>query len=314
MKLVKAFLFFTSIFLTLMFLSFFLLLVSTENKTKKIISPLIDNPTSVKASENKKNVLALTNSELGKIVEDSLSGTKGSYSVVIKNLKSGEIYNRNPDKKYLSASLYKLWLMAAVYEQLEQDKLTKDKELTADIVTLNKKFSISSESAELSDGTISLTVDEAIKRMITYSDNYSALLLSSSIGVSKMAQFLKDADLKDSRIGSTNTLPMTTAQDIARYYELLYKEKLVSVEASHEMKDLLLQQRLNDRIPKYLPKTVKVAHKTGELDGVKHDAGIIYTESGDYILSIMSESSNPQAAAERIAILSKNIFNYFEKK
>ncbi|MBI2622076.1 serine hydrolase [Candidatus Microgenomates bacterium] len=80
------------------------------------------------------------------------------------------------------------------------------------------------------------------------------------------------------------------------------------------MISLLLQQELNDRIPKYLPKEAKVAHKTGEIDFAKHDAGIVFANSGDYLIVVLSESDNPSAASERIANLSKAVYEYFSKK
>lgn len=44
-----------------------------------------------------------------------------------------------------------------------------------------------------------------------------------------------------------------------------------------------LKQKINDRIPKFLPKEVVVAHKTGDMDYFEHDVGIVYTPKGDYI-------------------------------
>ncbi len=61
--------------------------------------------------------------------------------------------------------------------------------------------------------------------------------------------------------------------------EKIYLGKAVSQGASIEMKNLLLAQAVDDRIPKYLPENIKVAHKTGELDTLRHDAGIVYGEN-----------------------------------
>ena len=54
-------------------------------------------------------------------------------------------------------------------------------------------------------------------------------------------------------------------------------------------------------------------HKTGELGGMKHDVGIVSGPSGDYIIVLMSDSNNPKAAAERMAKVSENVFNYMSK-
>jgi beta-lactamase class A len=76
---------------------------------------------------------------------------------------------------------------------------------------------------------------------------------------------------------------------------------------------ILQRQQINDRLPKYLPKGVLTAHKTGELDGYKHDGGIIYAKNGPYILVILSKSENEQYAAETIALISKAIYEVREK-
>ncbi len=78
------------------------------------------------------------------------------------------------------------------------------------------------------------------------------------------------------------------------------------------MLEILKRQRINDRIPKYLPDDLEVAHKTGELDGFKHDAGIVYTPKGDYLFIALSKSTSPAQAAERIALLSKEVYAYFD--
>ncbi len=246
--------------------------------------------------------------ELEKVVLPLVQAEKGEYSVVIRNLKTNEFYNLNETKKYASASLYKLWTMATVFQKIKDGKLTMDKVVSADIATLNTAFALG-EDAELNEGTITRTIKEALEQMITISHNYSAILLTYTIKNSSVRQFLLSYHLTDSKTGSP---PTTTAQDIADYYEMLYKRELISKEASDEMLAILKRQRLNDRIPKYLPTKTVSAHKTGELGGVKHDAGIVFSEKGDYIIVLMSETAAPLKAAEVEANISKAVFEYFE--
>ena len=78
------------------------------------------------------------------------------------------------------------------------------------------------------------------------------------------------------------------------------------------MLQLLKIQKLNNKIPRYLPKDTVVAHKTGELDPFTHDAGIVYTPNGNYIIVVLSKSDDPDLAENRIADISKNVFNYFQ--
>jgi beta-lactamase class A len=93
--------------------------------------------------------------------------------------------------------------------------------------------------------------------------------------------------------------------------EKLYKGEFVG---SGEMLKLLKKQQINDRIPKYLPNQTEVAHKTGELEGAKHDAGIVFSKKGDYIIVVMSQTDNETTAAEHEALFSRDVWNYFQKK
>ncbi len=112
------------------------------------------------------------------IVENALKETKGTYGIVIKNLKTGENFFANEHRVFEAGSLYKLWVMAVVYKEIQSGQLQKDQVLSEDIATLNQEFYIDPEEAEQTEGTIILTVSSALTQMITISHNYAALLLT----------------------------------------------------------------------------------------------------------------------------------------
>lgn len=251
---------------------------------------------------------------LKEIVQNVLVGTKGSYGIVIKNLKTGESYYANEHTVYQSGSLYKLWVMAAAFTQIQSGELKESEVLSEDVRVLNDEFNISSDSAELTDGTITLTVSSALEKMITISHNYDALLLALRLKLSYLADFLSKNGFKESKIGTNGEVPTSSAYDTALFFEKLYKGELANQEYTNRMLDLLKAQQLNDKLPKYLPEETIIAHKTGELDAFTHDAGIIFTPKGDYIIVILSESDTPSAAEERIAQLSKDVYDFFQNK
>ncbi len=307
MKIIKGIFFFTILILILFFcLEFILSSLNDQKPQIRIISPVIET---VQNSEEK--ILSLFTTQLDEIVSQKLARAKGNYAIVIKNLQTGETYSLNPDRSYPTASLYKLWTMAVVHDHLDKKRLKREQILSREVSELNEAFSIASEEAELTEGTIEITVEDALSKMITVSDNYAALLLTKEVGVSSLQRFLKQENMNSSKTGSP---PVTTAKDIALFFEKLYKKELVTPQHSEEMIDLLSKQTINDRIPKYLPKSVNVAHKTGELGKAKHDAGIVFTEKGDYIFVMLTESSDPQQAAELIASISRDVYNYFTQK
>lgn len=251
------------------------------------------------------------NNSLKDTVEYALVGKQGVYGIAIKNLKTGETFYSNEHKVFESGSLYKIWIMTTAYDQIQNKTLKEDEVLSEEIAVLNKEFNIPTESAELTDGIITIPVGNAIEQMITISHNYAALLLTKKIKLSNVVVFLKQNGFTESKVGIDGSSPTSTPYDIALFFEKLYKGELANKENTEKMIDLLKKQQLNDKLPKYLPQDAVVAHKTGEIGWFSHDAGIVYSPSGDYVIVVLSESQFPPGAEDRIAQVSKAVYEYF---
>lgn len=306
----KLFTFFVLLFF--IFLLFSLIKKISSSPSKTVLSSDIISPMSkAYIQESESSPSNIRKSELSKVVENSLEGTTGVYGIEIINLKTGEEYSKNKEVVFEAASLYKLWVMAVVYSKIESGSLSLTDKLSEDVKILNKKFNINEDVAEKKDGTISLKVKDALNLMITKSDNYAALLLVSRIKLSSIQSFLKDIGLIHSRVGTNGKPPSTTAYDSALFMNKLYNGELGSENNTNQMISLLKAQVLNEKIPKYLPISVSIAHKTGELDEFGHDLAIVYSPNGTYILSILSKSDDRDLVNERIANLSKAVYDYF---
>jgi beta-lactamase class A len=301
--------FFSVLFLTLILLSIAYLRekqISRDSFESMIVSPLASPIASgVEAIHYITKVQGLE-----KVVKPLIQNEKGIYAVGIKNLKTGDEYYLNENKQFETASLYKLWVMATVFQKVGQGNLSLNQTLSANVTDLNKAFGIDESDAELTEGVITNTVAGALNKMITISDNYSAYLLAANVRFSVVSQFLAANGFSSSRIGNG---AFTDVTDMVSYFEKLYNKQLVSEDASNQMMALLRQQQINDRIPKYLPDGTVVAHKTGELDGVKHDAGIVFSPKGDYIIVLLSDTNDLTHAAEVEANISKAVWEYFDK-
>ncbi len=249
-------------------------------------------------------------SGLEETVKKALLGSQGTYGVAIKDLKTGRSYYLNEKKEFEAASLYKIWVLAEVENQIQKGKIREDEILKQEVTVLNEKFNISSESAELTEGEVSLSVKSAMQQMIVISHNYAGLLLAEKVRLSNISSFIKENGFVQTSLGKP---PKTTAHDVALYFEKLYKGELVNKVRSEEMLALFKKQQLNDKLPKYLPIETVVAHKTGELGYYSHDGGIVFGTKSDYIIVILSKSNYPPGAVERIAAISKAVYDYFEK-
>lgn len=250
---------------------------------------------------------------LKEIVEKAMLGAKGKYGIVIKHLKTGETYSTKEDELFEAGSLYKLWVMAEAFQQIKEGVLKEDNLLAQDVATINEKFAIDPSEAELKEGRITMTVSQALNQMVTISHNYAALLLSERLKNSSIARFLKEQGFSESHLGDKSNPPSTTPFEIAFFYEKLQKGELIDGTSSQKMLQLLKRQKMSDGIPKYLPKNLSVAHKTGEIGWFKHDSGIVFAKNGDYVIVVLSESKFPLGAQERIAMLSQAVYKYFNK-
>ena len=250
-------------------------------------------------------------------IKSTLEGKPGRYAVFVKDLKSEQDFAVSAEQSFASASIYKLAVMYKAYDSIEKGELKKDDIISAGKTTLNRIISGSSdkENLQLEDdqdlGNISLSVENALENMITISDNYSALLLAQKLGWSNIDSFIKSQNIQNFNLIGTNS-PNATAHAIGNLLKRIYRETAVNPRYSQEMKNLLLAQEVNDRIPKYLPKNIKVAHKTGELENIRHDAGIVFGQKSDYIFVFLSQTPKPEDAIETIALLSQKIYSALE--
>jgi beta-lactamase class A len=112
------------------------------------------------------------------------------------------------------------------------------------------------------------------------------------------------------RLGMNNS---ATARGLTQTMKLIVEGKAVSELASEKMIWILLGQEFNESIPALLPKSAKVAHKTGWTDDVYHDTGIVYPAGRQpYILSIMTKGfteKQEREAHQCMANLSKMIYD-----
>jgi beta-lactamase class A len=91
----------------------------------------------------------------------------------------------------------------------------------------------------------------------------------------------------------------------------LDREELVGPEQDRRMIDLLLGQRIADRLPALLPPDVPIAHKTADLDGFTHDAGMVYLPGRPYVLAVMAQGESPSEGKAIAAEISRLVFGYF---
>ncbi len=282
---------------------------SLDATSTHLISPLAAS-TSIQQIVSTHNSQIPDGENLKNIITQRIGENDKDYGIFIKNLTTGEEYFQNEHEKFEAASLYKLWVMATVFEEINKGNLDENSILSANLKDLYEKFDVATESADFKDEEISFSVSEAVRRMITISDNNSALLLSGKLGLSKVRSFLTRYNFQDS---SMKQVPLTSSQDIGNFFDKLYKGEIIDEVYSSKMIELLKNQTINRKIPKYLPSEITIAHKTGELYPITHDAGIVYSPQNTFIIVILSKDPDYKEAEENIAKLSEAVYTYFEQ-
>ena len=200
-----------------------------------------------------------------KQVQSQLPTENGTWAVFISDLINGTEGSLN-DQKMQAASLIKLYIMGAVYE--DYDKLSA------------------------SYGKDSL--DNNLNSMITVSDNDAANTLvnylgsgDDAAGMARVNKFCQDHGYTSTSMGrllladNSNGDNYTSVKDCGKFLKTIYQQdKGTSTEdtlaGAEYMYHLLKMQTRQNKIPAQMPDGVKVANKTGELDTVENDAGIIY--------------------------------------
>ncbi len=237
-------------------------------------------------------------------LERRASKFHGEAGIYIKDLKTSQVISIQPSKLFPSASLVKVPIMAACYQAQQEGRLNLDDKLT---LLRHQKIRSCSHLYFARSGS-RFTIRDLIERMITESDNTATNMLTDHLGFAylnqKFVEFgLRNTDLRrgvmDLQWRAAGIENYTTPEDMAFILEKIYRGELVSDQASGEMMGVLKRQKVNDRIPRWLPDDVVIAHKTGLLRDTVSDCGIVFTQKGDFIICVLTSEINNFKLAKR---------------
>jgi beta-lactamase class A len=164
-------------------------------------------------------------------------------------------------------------------------------------------------------------IDTLLRLMITRSSNFATNTLISlvdakavtatmrSLGASRIQVLRGVEDGKAFDRGMNNT---TTARDLAIILRAIEEGRAASREATRAMREILLAQEFNERIPAGLPPGVPVAHKTGDITAIAHDAAIVYPPGRKpYVLVVLTRGITDSKQSDKlIADLSAIVYEH----
>lgn len=247
--------------------------------------------------------------------------------VSFEDLQTGDKVSINPATVFHAASTMKIPVMIEVLRRAKEGAFSLDQE----ILLVNEFSSIVDGSpypmlkADDEDTALyalvgtRVPIRNLLKRMITRSSNLSTNELIALVGaknVTAMARAIGAQNtnvlrgVEDQKAFDAGLINTTTAADLATMLLTIDKGTALSPEASREMKEILLAQEVNDKIPAGLPPGTPVAHKTGEITAVSHDAAMIYPPGRKpYVLVVMTRGLRDAAQSTAlIADISRMVY------
>jgi beta-lactamase class A len=265
-----------------------------------------------------------------------LADAYGIVGVIAMEKDGTVLYSWNADAPFITASTYKIFLMATCFRLREEGELDFWEEVYLDPVYFEGEAEWLYSSGQV--GAM-MSISEAIYWMATQSSNIAARSLIARVGGDEINETIEELGLEHTRfltmpedlpvwpppVSSDSTdevtgaavafveqeaadgpVNVTTPRDMARFFYLMLNEELISPEASWELHDILADQQVgNERFPELVPGAV--VHKTGDLPTVHNDVGIIWGDLGPVILvslfNDMSDKDHAAAVDRRLALL-----------
>ncbi|MDD5439393.1 MAG: class A beta-lactamase-related serine hydrolase [Candidatus Omnitrophica bacterium] len=244
---------------------------------------------------------------------------KGTSGIIIKDLdKDWELYH-NKTRLFKSASLVKIPIMCAYFYAAAEHKVDLQQKIQL------KRSDITSGSGILKGMPIgtSYTLDNLIRIMVTESDNTASNILINNLGFNTLNGYFKKLGLKDTNLSrkmmdfkarKRGVENYSSPRDMALLLQKVYDNKLVSPSVSEKVLRLLAGQKINDRIPRRLPKGTVIAHKTGLEQGACHDVGIVFTDRGNFLICALTEHPYQHAYLPKqfIAKVAALAYHYYD--
>lgn len=230
-------------------------------------------------------------------IQNEIANFTGKVWIYAKNLDTGRDYSLRADEQVRTASTIKLPIMTEVFHQVAQGKIS-----WADEFVLKGKQGGSGILGEFSDNS-KIDLRTATNLMIVVSDNTATNLILDKISTNSVNDFMDTLNLKQTRslrkIGGGGDakaydeplnklfgIGVSSPRDMVKLLEMLERGEVVSKEASKEMIETLKRQQFKDGIGRGLLDTIPSASKSGALDRLRSDVGIIYTRRGRIAMAI----------------------------
>ena len=231
----------------------------------------------------------------------------GALGVVVFDPYSGEGTSLNADRRFVAASLSKLYALLTLYAAASRGELSLDDEITmrasdvwAEGTGVLYRYPV---------GT-TMSLRECAGFLIKESDNTAEVMLNRYLGEANIEAELRRAGARSTSYWMPNT---TTPNDVMVVLKAIADPSYTSPELSAEMLDVMTDTSFEDRLPEPLPEDARVAHKIGSWESTFSDAGIVLPEGTarpdqGYYVVVFSEGTTEAEAREAIHEVSLAVY------
>lgn len=258
-------------------------------------------------------------------VKRLIAASGAEVAVAYRTLDGKDELLIDPDKPFHAASTMKVPVMIELFKQREAGRLSLD-----DPLPIRNQFrSIVDGSAyslsvgDDSDKEVyaavggSMTLRQLNEAMITVSSNFATNLLIEKLGaetIQRTVEALGAGGMKvlrgveDQKAFDKGLNNSTTARALLVLLEKLGRGEAVTATADAEMIEVLKRQRFNEAIPAGVPAGTPVAHKTGNITRIHHDAGIVYAQRPYVLVVLVRGIDDRKQSAALMASISRAVF------
>lgn len=236
-------------------------------------------------------------------VQEMLSTFPGKYGVTFVNLATGERFGIQDTDEYIAASTSKFPMNILLWKRIAAGEIDPESLLT-----------YKQEDLETGTGVIQnepygtqYTVRETSRLSVIYSDNCGINMIIRLLDIEDIRQYIRDQGGVVEYGKRHRSCPSDMANCAVDLYRFYYEDPAVA----GELIDFLENTKWNERINGQLPADVKVAHKIGNQTMTANDVGIVFATQ-PYVLSVMTENVDFDAACRNISKLSKMIYEEVE--
>ena len=231
-----------------------------------------------------------------------------------------------PDTVFHAASTMKVPVMIELFRQVRLGALRLDDQLP-----VRNQFTSIVDGSQYSLGTgddsdaevyknigKSMRLSDLCEAMITVSSNFATNLLIDRLDAALIQQTVLalGADgmhvlrgVEDNKAFDKGLNNSTTARALMVLLEGIARLETVNEASSREMLAILKRQKFNDGIPAGLPPSTPVAHKTGEITKIHHDAAIVYGPKPFVLIVLVRGIEDRKVSAALMAAIARMLYD-----